>query len=96
MRFSRPEYWSGLPCPSPGDLPDPGIEQGSPVAPAEQADSLPVVRPRKPKPLRGGQIVAPGLSHPLGKAKDAGRPEGGGNASECRARSPSPRSYFPF
>ena len=26
MRFSRPEYWGGLPCPTPGDLPDPGTE----------------------------------------------------------------------
>ena len=33
----RQEYWSGLPFPSPGDLPDPGIEPGSP---ALQADSL--------------------------------------------------------
>ena len=33
----RQEYWSGLPFPSPGDLPDPGIESGSP---ALQADSL--------------------------------------------------------
>ena len=40
MGFSRQEYWSGLPCPSPGDLPDPGIEPVSPVAPALQADSL--------------------------------------------------------
>ena len=38
MEFSRQEYWSGLPFPSPGDLPDPGIEVGSPVF---QADSLP-------------------------------------------------------
>ena len=30
MRFSRQDYWSGLPCPSPGDLPDPGIKPGSP------------------------------------------------------------------
>ena len=30
MGFSRQEYWSGLPFPSPGDLPDPGIEHGSP------------------------------------------------------------------
>ena len=30
MGFSREEYWSGLPCPPPGDLPDPGIELGSP------------------------------------------------------------------
>ena len=29
MEFSRPEYWSGLPFPSPGDLPNPGIEPGS-------------------------------------------------------------------
>ena len=38
MEFSRQEYWSGLPFPSPGDLPDPGIEPGSL---ALQADSLP-------------------------------------------------------
>ena len=37
MEFSRREYWNGLPFPSPGDLPDPGIEHGSP---ALQADSL--------------------------------------------------------
>ena len=38
MEFSSQEYWSGLPFPSPGDLPDPGIEHESP---ALQADSLP-------------------------------------------------------
>ena len=32
MGFSRQEYWSGLPCPPPGDLPDPGIEPRSPAA----------------------------------------------------------------
>ena len=37
MGFSRQEYWSGVPLPSPGDLPDPGIELGSP---ALQADAL--------------------------------------------------------
>ena len=37
MGFSRQEYWSGLPFPSPGDLPNPGIESGSP---ALQADAL--------------------------------------------------------
>ena len=31
MGFSRREYWSGLPCPPPGDLPDPGIEPESPT-----------------------------------------------------------------
>ena len=40
MGLSRQEYWSRLPCPSPGDLPDPGIEPVSPVAPALQTDSL--------------------------------------------------------
>ena len=38
MGFSRQEYWSGLPFPSPGDLPDPGIKLGSP---ALQTDDLP-------------------------------------------------------
>ena len=37
MGFSRQEYWSGLPFPSPGDLPDPGIE---PRSPAFLADAL--------------------------------------------------------
>ena len=44
MGFSRQEYWSGLPFPSPGDLPDPGIEPGSP---ALQADALPSEPPGK-------------------------------------------------
>ena len=42
--FFRQESWSGLPCLSPGDLPDPGIESGSP---ALQADSLPSEPPEK-------------------------------------------------
>ena len=41
MRFFRQEYWNTLPFPSPGYLPDPGIEHVSPVFPALQADSLP-------------------------------------------------------
>ena len=49
MRFSRQEYWSGLPCPPPGDLPDPGIEPTSPVAPALQAVSLPLSHQGSPK-----------------------------------------------
>ena len=43
--FSKQEYWSGLPFPSPGDLPDSGIE---PWSPALQADSLPSEPPGKP------------------------------------------------
>ena len=45
MGFSRQECWSGLPFPSPGDLPDPGIE---PRSPALQADTLPSELPGKP------------------------------------------------
>ena len=46
MGFSRQEYWSGLPFPSPGDLPNPGIK---PRSPALQADSLPSEPPGKPR-----------------------------------------------
>ena len=42
MAFSRQEYWSGLPFPPPGDLPNPGIQPTSPASPALQADSLPL------------------------------------------------------
>ena len=37
LRFPRQEYWSGLPIPLPGDIPDPGIELASPASPAMQA-----------------------------------------------------------
>ena len=46
MEFSRPEYWSGLPFPSPGDLPNPGIKPRSPIL---QVDSLPAESQGKPK-----------------------------------------------
>ena len=45
MEFSRQEYWSGLPFPSPGDLPNPGIE---PSSPALKADALRFEPPGKP------------------------------------------------
>ena len=68
MGFSRQEYWSGLPCPLPGALPDPGIELVSPVAPALQADSLLLSHPGCPKINRlgvenylGGSDDWPGL-----------------------------------
>ena len=47
------KYWSGLPFPSPGDLPDPGIEPGSP---ALQADSLPSEPPGKCRLLNSFSI----------------------------------------
>ena len=45
MGFPRQEYWGRLPCPPPGDLPNPGIE---PRSPALQEDSLPSEPPGKP------------------------------------------------
>ena len=45
MEFTKSEYRSGQPFPSPGDLPDPGIK---PVSPALQVDSLPAELPGKP------------------------------------------------
>ena len=46
MEFSRPEYWSGEPFSSPGDLPNPGVK---PRSPALQVDSLPAEPQGKPK-----------------------------------------------
>ena len=46
MGFSRQEYWRGLPFPSPGDLPDPGIKPGSSTL---QADPLPSEPPGEPQ-----------------------------------------------
>ena len=52
-RFSRQEYWSGLPFPPPGDLPNPGIK---PRSPALQADSLLSEPPGKPKHTGRGSL----------------------------------------
>ena len=49
MEFSRQEYWSELPFPSPRDLPVPGIEHGSPTL---QADSLPSETPGKSSEIK--------------------------------------------
>ena len=66
MGFSRQEYWSGLPFPSPGDLSDPGIE---PESPALQANSLLSEPPGKPQ----GKSPPVGRSDlgPLGAARAA-------------------------
>ena len=59
MKFSRQEYWSVLPFPSPGDLPEPGIES---VCPALQANALPSEPPGKPS--RSLSIHQPMLPNP--------------------------------
>ena len=48
LGFSRQEYWSRLPCPPPGDLPDPGMEPASLCLLHGQMGSLPLAPPRKP------------------------------------------------
>ena len=53
MEFSRLQYWNGLPCPLSGDLPNPGIEPGSP---ALQADSLPSEPAGKPENTGVGSL----------------------------------------
>ena len=53
MGFSRQEYWTGLPCPSPGNLRNPGIE---PRSPALQEDSLLSEPPGKPKDTEMGSL----------------------------------------
>ena len=53
MEFSRQEYWSGLPCPPPGELPNPGIKPRSPTL---QTDFLPSEPPGKPKNTGVGSL----------------------------------------
>ena len=45
MEFSRQEYWSGLPCPSPEDLSDPGVKPRSPTLQADSLMSEPLGKP---------------------------------------------------
>ena len=54
MEFSKPEYWSGQPFPSPRHLPNPGIE---PKSPTLQADSLPAEPTGKPQVKLGGKEI---------------------------------------
>ena len=53
MEFSRQQYWSGLPFPSPGDLPDPGIGPESPASPALAGGWFTTVPPGKPCLMAG-------------------------------------------
>ena len=72
MEFSRQEYWSGLPFPSPGDLPDPGMETASLASPALADGLLPLVPSGKTMTLiivayseNHRQTLASIISHPL-------------------------------
>ena len=67
MGFSRQEYWSGLPFPSPGDLPDPGIEPGSPALEAGALTSEPPETTQFCKAIQFSSVAqsCPTLSDPM-------------------------------
>ena len=62
MGFSRQEYWSGVPCPPPGDLPDPRIK---PTSPALQAGSLPLSYQGSPQNDNTHHNQTQNLNYPL-------------------------------
>ena len=65
MEFSRQEYWSGLPFPSPGDLPNPRIKSGFPESPALEDRLFTTEPPRKPTTVYICQCCFLHLSHSL-------------------------------
>ena len=65
MGFSGQEYWSRLPCPSPGDLPSPGIKPVSLTSPTLASGSLPPVPPGKPKVMLSVSFYVLNLDHVL-------------------------------
>ena len=88
MGFSRQEYWSGLPFPSPGDLPDPGIE---PVSPALQADSLPLSHQGSPYDKHLGCLLGSSggkesacNARDMGLIPGSGRSPGKGNGNQLQ------------
>ena len=75
LGFSRQEYWNGLPFSSPGDLPNPGIEPGSPVL---QADALPS-EPETSLVVEAVKRLIPGLGRSPGESESE-------VAQSCRTR----------
>ena len=75
MEFSGQEYWSGLPFPSPGDLPNPGVEPGSPTL---QPDTLPPEPPgaQIPNMASHAWIPFPRKCHPVPLFTDENTDEG--------------------
>ena len=77
--FSRQEYWSGFPFPSPRKLPNPGIEPGSP---ALQADSLSSELPGKPHIIYSVDSMWSVVNNQSSLAEQSGIPQGIGEATE--------------
>ena len=74
MEFSRQEGWSELPFPSPGDLPNPGIE---PASPALQADALPSEPPGKVRGLKDLHVILRKISISCELGSQVGSRRGG-------------------
>ena len=74
MRFSRQEYWRGLLFPSPGNLPDPGIDPVSPAAPALQVDSLLL-----------SHLGSPSITTRSSVGRQEGESQGDVTAEECQS-----------
>ena len=109
LGFSRQAYWSGLPCPLPGDLPDPGIEPMSPMSPALQADSLPTEPSGKPTDICGQyhfqatkrlcQIQEPGEPYNLKGCVVSHKPKNTNSGRllwhiSCRPKKTTPAYFF--
>ena len=96
MRFSRQEYWSGLPFPFPGNLPNPGIKPRSPTL---QTDALTSAPPGKPSNERI-QVLTPKISREERKPgwkKKGGRCERGGLTDvSCHLQMPRHYGTFPW
>ena len=81
MGFSRQEYWSGLPFPSPRDLPDPGIEPRSPTLEADALTSEP------PEKLLSKKVA---VIHYQGHGRDGRKVAKGNQLADCPSRKAAP------
>ena len=95
MGFSRQEYWSGLPFPFPRDLPNPGIEPGSPVS---WADFLPSEPPRKPRSFKFQiQLSLSNLETLVSSSIRQGFPGGAsGKKATCQCRRHKRQGFNPW
>ena len=100
MEFSRQEYWRGLPCLPPGDLPNPGI---APSSPTLQADSLLIEPPGKPcifctspRPTSHSRVSASRRPQPAGNLSPPYSPPAPGPIVTSWVREPFSEALLPF
>ena len=93
MEFPRPEYWTGLPFPSPGDLPNPGLK---PRSSALQEESLPAETPGKPNYVVGSLSSGEGSGTPLQYSCLENPMDGGAWWAAVHAKGRTRLRDFPF